>query len=161
MDLEDCLTPASCLVCKIIHVGLQADASAVEIFNNRSHHVRQYSWRIFYSYNFSLHLNLINFLTWALMGKWRKASLGSKTTYMLPYWNHFLTIFSSPIQKYTWQTYLLNFFRFRICLPLLGLLLYLGASKYDLTHSPWTWPTSQITPFIRSPATSVLRTLEW
>ena len=43
MDLEDHLTPASCLICKVIHEGRQADASAVEKLNDWSHHKGQYS----------------------------------------------------------------------------------------------------------------------
>ena len=149
MDLEDHLTPSSCLVCKIVHVGCQADASAMEKFINGSHHVCQYSWKTFrsngktcHSYNFPFHLNLRNFLTVALMGTWWKASLRFNPTHMVPYWNHFLTVLSSSIWKYTWQMYLLNFFRFRIGLHMSGLLLDLGTAKNELTYSPWTRPTS-------------------
>ena len=47
MDLKDCLTPAPCLICKIVHEGCQADASAAEKLDNRLHHEGQYSWRTF------------------------------------------------------------------------------------------------------------------
>merc|ERR1712112_325790 len=44
-----------------------------------------------HSYSFPLHLNLRNFLTWSVMGTWRKASLRSNPAHMEPCWNHFLT----------------------------------------------------------------------
>ena len=47
MDLKDHLTRASYLICKVVHEGRQADASAVEKFDNRTHHVGQYSSRKF------------------------------------------------------------------------------------------------------------------
>ena len=47
MDLKDNLTPASCFICKIVHEGHQADASATEKFNKGNHHIGQYSWRTF------------------------------------------------------------------------------------------------------------------
>ena len=37
VNLEDCLTHASCLVCKIVHIGHQANAFAAEKFNDWSH----------------------------------------------------------------------------------------------------------------------------
>ena len=43
MDLKDCLTPALGLIGEIVHEGRQADASAAQKFDNRSHHVGQYS----------------------------------------------------------------------------------------------------------------------
>ena len=43
MDLKDHLTPALCLICEIVHKGLQANASAAEKLNNRCHHKGQYS----------------------------------------------------------------------------------------------------------------------
>ena len=43
MNLEDCLTPAYCLICEIVHIGRQAYATAAEKFNDRSHHHGQYS----------------------------------------------------------------------------------------------------------------------
>ena len=42
MDLKDRLTPAFHLICKIVHEGLQADASATEKLNDWSHHKGQY-----------------------------------------------------------------------------------------------------------------------
>ena len=116
--------------------------------------------KIFHSYNIPLHVNLRNFLTQALMGTWRKASLSFNPAHMVLCWNHFLTVLSSSIQKYMWQTYLLNFFRFRIGLHLSGLLLDLGTGKYELTYSPCTRPTLQTTPFSRSLVTSLSRTSE-
>ena len=47
VDLENCLTPASCLVCEVVHIGRQADASATEKLDNGLHHEGQYSWRTF------------------------------------------------------------------------------------------------------------------
>ena len=47
MDLKDRLTTAPCLICKIIHEGCQADTSATEKFDDRSHHEGQYSWGTF------------------------------------------------------------------------------------------------------------------
>ena len=47
MDLKDCLTPAFHLICKIVHKGRQADTSAVEKFDDWSHHEGQYSWGTF------------------------------------------------------------------------------------------------------------------
>ena len=47
MDLKDRPALASSLVCKIIHEGRQADASAMEKFDDRSYHVSQYSSRTF------------------------------------------------------------------------------------------------------------------
>ena len=47
MDLEYCLTPASHLVCEVIHIGHQADASAAEKLNNWLHHKGQYLGRTF------------------------------------------------------------------------------------------------------------------
>ena len=47
MDLKDNLTPALCLICKIIHEGRQADASAAEKLDNWSHHEGQYSLETF------------------------------------------------------------------------------------------------------------------
>ena len=111
-----------------------------------------------HSYSFPLHLNLRNFLTRALMGTWRKASLRSNPAHMEPCWNHFLTDLISSIEKCTGLTYLLNFFRFRIGLHLSGDLLDLGTAKYELTYCPRTGPTSLIAPFSRSPMTSVLST---
>ena len=96
-----------------------------------------------WSYNFPLHLNLRNFLIWALMGTWRKASLRSNPTHMVSCWNHFLTVLSSSIWKYTWQIYLLNFPRFRIDFHS-GLLLDLGTTKYELTYFPCTWPPHRL-----------------
>merc|ERR1712112_428188 len=94
------------------------------------------------------------------MGTWRNASLRSNPTHMEPCWNHFLTVLSSSIRKYTCLTYLLNFLKFRIGLHLSGVLLDLGTAKYELTYCPCTGPTSLMAPFSRSPATSVSRTLE-
>ena len=42
-DLKDCLTPEFRLICKVIHEGCQADASAAEKFDNWSHHEGRYS----------------------------------------------------------------------------------------------------------------------
>ena len=112
-----------------------------------------------HSYSFPFHLNLRNFLTWALMGTWRNASLRSNPAHMEPRWNHFLTVLSSSIRKYTCLTYLLNCFRFRIGLHLSGTLLDLGTAKYELTYCPGTGPTSRMAPFSRSPVTSVSSTL--
>ena len=36
-----------CLICKVVHEGLQADASAAEKFNNWSQHICQYSKEFF------------------------------------------------------------------------------------------------------------------
>ena len=47
MDLEDCLTPASSLISKVVHEGRQADASATEKPDYGSYYVGQYSWRTF------------------------------------------------------------------------------------------------------------------
>ncbi len=47
MCMEYCLTPASSLNCEVVHIGHQADASAVEKLDNRLHHEGQYSWRTF------------------------------------------------------------------------------------------------------------------
>ena len=47
MDLKDHLTPAFRLICKIVHKGCQADASATEKLNNWSHHKGQYFWVTF------------------------------------------------------------------------------------------------------------------
>ena len=43
MDMKDRLTHAPCLICKIVHEGRQADASAAEKLNYWSHHKGQYS----------------------------------------------------------------------------------------------------------------------
>ena len=43
MDLKDCLSPAFRLICKIVHKGRQANASAMEKLNNWHHHKGQYS----------------------------------------------------------------------------------------------------------------------
>ena len=43
MDLKDHLTPAFRLICKIVHKGHQANASATEKLNNWGHHKGQYS----------------------------------------------------------------------------------------------------------------------
>ena len=42
MDQEDCLTLASCLICKVIPVGLQADTYAVKKTNNEFYLESQY-----------------------------------------------------------------------------------------------------------------------
>ena len=42
MHLKEHLTPASCLICKVVHKGHQADASAMEKFDDRSHQIGQY-----------------------------------------------------------------------------------------------------------------------
>ena len=47
MDMKDHLTPALCLICKIIHEGCQTDASATEKLDNSLHHEGQYSRRTF------------------------------------------------------------------------------------------------------------------
>merc|ERR1712112_90916 len=125
--------------------------------NIRGEHLTPNS-RTCHLYSFPFHLNLRNFLTWALMGTWRKASLRSNPAHMEPCWNHFLTVLSSSIWKYMCLTYLLNFFRFRIGLYLSGDLLDLGTAKYELTYCPGTGSTSWIAPFSRSPLTSVSKT---
>merc|ERR1712112_209463 len=127
--------------------------------NIRGEHLTPNS-RTCHLYSFPFHLNLRNFLTWALMGTWRKASLRSNPAHMVPCWNHFLTDLSSSIRKYTCLTYLLNFLRFRIGLHLSGVLLDLGTAKYELTYCPCTWPTSKMAPILRSPSTSDSRTWE-
>ena len=43
MDLKDRLTPAFRLICKIIHEGRKADASAMEKLNDWSYYKGQYS----------------------------------------------------------------------------------------------------------------------
>merc|ERR1712101_54596 len=45
--MEYHLTPAYSLDCGVVHIGRQADASAVEKPDNRLHHEGQYSWRTF------------------------------------------------------------------------------------------------------------------
>ena len=75
-----------------------------------------------HSYSFPFHRNRRNFLTLALMGTWRKASLRFNPAHREPFWNYFLTVLTSSIQKYTWWTYSLNFFRFRVGLHLSGTL---------------------------------------
>ena len=47
MDLKDHLTPAFHLVCEVVHIGCQADASAAEKLDNRLHYEGQYLWRTF------------------------------------------------------------------------------------------------------------------
>ena len=47
MDLEDHLTFAYCLICEIIHLGYQANASAMKETKNGFNHNRQYSWKLF------------------------------------------------------------------------------------------------------------------
>ena len=56
MDLKDCLTPASCLICDAIHVGLQADSSAPEKLDDWSHHEGQYPWETFETEGKTFHL---------------------------------------------------------------------------------------------------------
>ena len=43
MNPKDHLTPARCLICKIVHEGHQADASATEKLDNWSYLKGQYS----------------------------------------------------------------------------------------------------------------------
>ena len=45
--MEYRLTPPSSLVCEVIHIGRQADASATVKPDNRLHHEGQYLWRTF------------------------------------------------------------------------------------------------------------------
>ena len=47
LELKDHLTPASCLICKIVHEGPQADASTTEKIDNWSHYEGQYLWGTF------------------------------------------------------------------------------------------------------------------
>ena len=47
MDLEDHLTFAYCLICEIIHLGYQANASAMKETKNGLNHNCQYSWKLF------------------------------------------------------------------------------------------------------------------
>ena len=47
MDLEDHLTFAYCLICEIIHLGYQANASAMKETKNGFNHNCQYSWKPF------------------------------------------------------------------------------------------------------------------
>ena len=45
--MEYCLTPAPSLNCEVVHVGRQADASAMEKLDNCSPHKGHYLWETF------------------------------------------------------------------------------------------------------------------
>ena len=124
MDLKDCLTPASCLICDVIHVGLQAYSSAPKkLKNNFTMKVNSIGEHFKpkgitnYSYSYPFSAILRNFLILDLMETWRKSSLRSTPAHNKSFWNHF---------------------------SILGCLLNLGTAKNKLTYCFCTQPTLEV-----------------